>query len=157
MSTVFIRQLETADLPQIQVLFQETITTVNRQHYSETQVQVWGNPKRRNWQAAALSRTTLVAELASVIVGFAELEPNGHIDCFYVHKDYQGQGVGSQLYRQLETTAQRCGLRELWLEASLTALPFFLRQGFTDLGAQTVYLAGVEFINHRLHKSLELL
>ncbi|NJK72264.1 MAG: hypothetical protein HC926_02540 [Synechococcaceae cyanobacterium SM2_3_60] len=56
---VAIRQLEMTDLPQIQALFQETVTTINRQHYSEAQVQVWGNPQRRDWQAAALSRTTL--------------------------------------------------------------------------------------------------
>ncbi|NJK72265.1 MAG: GNAT family N-acetyltransferase [Synechococcaceae cyanobacterium SM2_3_60] len=96
-------------------------------------------------------------ELAFAIVGFAELEPNGHIDCFYVHKDYQGQGIGSLLYGAIERIAQQRGLRELWLEASLTALPFFLKQGFADLGVQTVDLAGVEFINHRLHKRIELL
>ncbi len=31
------------------------------------------------------------------IVGFAEFEPNGHIDCFYCHHEWIGYGIGHAL------------------------------------------------------------
>ncbi|MHB1949598.1 MAG: GNAT family N-acetyltransferase [Gammaproteobacteria bacterium] len=44
----------------------------------------------------------MVAVMDDKIVGFAELEDNGHIDCFYCHHEYQGCGVGSALMREIE-------------------------------------------------------
>jgi len=43
---------------------------------------------------------TLLKE--GVVVGFGELEPDGHIDCFYCHKNYQRRGVGNQIYQAIE-------------------------------------------------------
>ena len=63
-----------------------------------------------------------------LIIGFAELESNGHIVCFYCHYRCQGKGVGKQIYRALETQAKKLNLARLYTESSITAKPFFIKQ-----------------------------
>jgi ribosomal protein S18 acetylase RimI-like enzyme len=46
-----------------------------------------------------------IAEDNGEIVGFGELEADGHIDCFYCHSKYQKMGIGSKLLSHIENTA----------------------------------------------------
>jgi putative acetyltransferase len=89
-----------------------------------------------------------------IIVGFGELEANGHIDCFYCHKNYQGCGVGKQIYRAIETKAVKLSLNRLFVEVSITAKPFFQRMGFSIVQKQEVTCRGETFVNYVMEKSL---
>src|SRR3712207_9461104 len=75
-------------------------------------------------------RRTLVAEEGGEVVGFAELEEDGHLDMLYVRGGSVGRGVGRRLYRAVEREARGRGLRQIFTEASVTARPFFERRGF---------------------------
>jgi GNAT superfamily N-acetyltransferase len=88
------------------------------------------------------------------LAGFAELEPNGHIDRVYVSADHQGQGVGRALIAKIVAEARRLGLVRLFVEVSITARPFFESQGFTVVTPQTVVCRGVEFVNYRMERML---
>ena len=102
------------------------------------------------------ARRTLVAEENSEVVGFAELEENGHLDTFYLRKDAVGRGVGGLLYRAVEEEAYSLGLARIFTEASITARPFFERRGFRVLREQTVQRQGVGLTNFVMEKSLKL-
>ncbi|MGQ3890777.1 GNAT family N-acetyltransferase [Legionella sp. CNM-4043-24] len=81
------------------------------------------------------------------IVGFMEFESNGHIDCFYCHHQYQGKGVGKALMKYIKNIAEDNGISRVWAEVSITAKPFFEKQGFEVVKKQTVNLRGVELVN----------
>jgi putative acetyltransferase len=102
----------------------------------------------------ANGRRTLVAEEAGEVVGFAELEDDGHLDMFYLRKDLVGRGIGRQLYQVVEREARSLGLRRIFTEASVTACPFFERQGFRVLRKQTVSRRGVAMTNFAMEKPL---
>jgi putative acetyltransferase len=95
-----------------------------------------------------------VAEEDGHPVGFAELEPNGHIDRVYVSADHQRRGIGRMLLAAIVLEAQRVGLTRLFTEASITARPFFEAQGFVMLAPQVVTCRGVEFVNFRMERLL---
>ncbi|NIR45834.1 MAG: GNAT family N-acetyltransferase, partial [Gemmatimonadetes bacterium] len=59
------------------------------------------------------------------IVGFTELDPNGHIDCFFVHHAWQRRGIGTRLMERVVETAVRDSIARLFAEVSITAEPFF--------------------------------
>ncbi len=122
-----IRQFEPQDAEQIARLFHETVRQVNIRDYSSEQVQAWAPDHLyfRNWAAVCANRFTYVADERGMIVGFGELETNGHIDCFYCHKDYQRCGVGRQIYQAIAVKALELTLDCLFVEASITAKPFF--------------------------------
>ncbi len=151
-----IRRFHPQDASQIAQLFHDTIRQVNLGDYTLAQVQAWAPDDLhfRDWVTACSARITYVADDDGVIVGFGELEANGHIDCFYCHKDYQGQGVGRQIYQTIERKALDLSLPRLFLEASITARPFFERMGLVMLKEQTVFRRGQFLTNFVMEKWL---
>lgn len=139
-------------------LFRDTVRTINLRDYTQKQVETWApdvinDDRRRRWMTLAKAHA-LVAVEAGVVVGFADVERDGHIDRFYVHKDRQGAGVGTLLMREIEAHARSCGIPRLYSEVSITARPFFEKRGFTVLAQQTVLVREVEFVNFRMEKRL---
>ncbi|MCY7320424.1 MAG: GNAT family N-acetyltransferase, partial [Phormidesmis sp. CAN_BIN36] len=88
------------------------------------------------------------------IIGFAELETTGHIDCFYTHKDFQNQGVGTQLLDTIVTQANQLQLPRLFVEVSITARPFFEHRGFAIVKPQEVECRGVKLLNFMMERHL---
>lgn len=151
-----IRLFKKQDTEQIAHLFYETVRAINIRDYSSEQVKSWA-PKNihfRDWEKICSDRFTYVADNDGVITGFGELEPNGHIDCFYCHKNYQRCGVGSQIYQAIEVKALDLGVSHLITEASITAKPFFQCMGFSIVKEQKVTCRGEIFINYVMEKSL---
>ena len=154
--TTRIRYYEAGDALQVVQLFYETVRSVNRADYSEEQVQAWAPevPDPEAWHARMADRRTLVAESGGEVVGFVELEEDGHLDMLYLRKDAVGRGVGSLLYRAVEREAREQGLGRIFTEASVTARPFFERRGFRVVREQTLARRGVELTNFAMEKSL---
>ncbi len=153
-----LREYAPTDVEAVAQLFTETIHAVNSRDYSAEQLAVWA-PRPYDlarWSARCARTCPIIAEDNGTIVGFCELEADGHIDCFYVHKDYQGRGVGWLMYDEIERRARLSGLPRLYAEVSITALPFFRRQGFQIVAQQEVQLQGVGFTNFRMEKLLSL-
>jgi putative acetyltransferase len=152
-----IRSFHSKDADQIAELFHQTVREINVRDYSISQVKAWAPDDLyfRNWAEVCSNRFTFVADLEGVIVGFAELESNGHMDCFYCHKDYQRCGVGRQLYEAIEQKASELGVDRLYVEASITAKPFFQRMGFSVVKAQQVTCRGAAFTNYAMEKVLK--
>lgn len=159
-----IRTYRISDTQAIMQLFYDTIHTINRRDYTKAQIDAWA-PETMEVEAwvKGLSHDRKVVYVAEVsvagkeqIIGFGELENDGHIDCFYCHKDFQGQGVGTQLLQQIESDAQALGLQRLFVEVSITAKPFFEKRGFVVLAKQAVQIRGQSLINFRMEKWLKL-
>lgn len=151
-----IRLFRPEDTDQIALLFHQTVHEINCRDYSRNQCLAW-SPEDiyfRDWAKICASRYTFVAEIKNAIAGFGELEANGHIDCFYCHKDYQRCGVGSQIYRAMEEKARELGLQRLYTEASITAKPFFQHLGFIVITEQQVTHRGEGFTNYAMEKFL---
>ncbi len=143
-------------LSRLNQLFQETILEVNIQDYAAAQVQAWASCANfRDWQKLSANRFTFIAEEADEIIGFAELEANGHIDRFYCHKDHQRRGVGTRLYQTLETKAMELEIKKLYTEASITARAFFKSRGFAVIKEQQVLVGNQKLINFVMEKCLD--
>ena len=133
-----IRPVRRGDAPQIARLYYETVRRVNARDYAPGQIRAWAPRVYPNafWQRRFRRYRVLVAEDGGVVLGFAELAPNGDIDCFYVHHAHQHEGVGAALMARLEREARARGSFRLRADVSLTAEPFFRRMGFAVLRRQ---------------------
>jgi putative acetyltransferase len=154
--TMYLKHFQRADTAAIVQLFQQTIHQINSRDYTREQVNAWApaNMDHERWTARLEKAFTLVAVNKHEVVGFAMLESNGHIDCFYTHAHYQGQGIGKRMLEALETRAREQGVTRLFTEASITARPFFASKGYTTLQEQQVLCRGVYFTNFRMEKEL---
>jgi putative acetyltransferase len=99
-------------------------------------------------------RWTLVAEEGGEVIGFAESEGDGHLDMLYVHGNTVGRSAGQQLYRAVEREALGLGLERIFTEVSITAHPFFEKQGFRVMREQTVSRRDVMMTNFAMEKPL---
>ena len=80
---------------------------------------------------ASEQHIAIVAEMDGVLVGFGLLDRVGTITLLYVSPHARFRGVSKGLLAALEEEAIVAGVRELTLESSLTALPFYSRLGYT--------------------------
>src|SRR5439155_11753391 len=80
-------------------LFRDTIRRVNCRDYSPAQIAAWASDDidTVSWFGRFTGRFVPVAEESGCPVGFAELEPHGHIDRVYVSADHQRRGIGRLL------------------------------------------------------------
>ncbi len=151
-----LRAYQPDDLPHLARLFRDTIRTVNLGDYTPAQVAAWApdTPDLERWRTKLAGEETVVAELAGEIVGFCSWEDSGYLDFLYVHQARQRQGVATGLYAAAESALRAKGLARVHTQASVTAQPFFLRQGFRLLRHQTVQVRGVGLPNAVMEKAL---
>jgi len=86
-----------------------------------------------HWSQRLAGRFVVVAESAKSLRVSATSKSMAISIIFNVHADHQRRGVGTALLAALEEEARRRCLTSLHTEASITARPFFERQGFFTL------------------------
>lgn len=128
-----IRQASLSDIPMLKELYQNTVLTVNRKDYTAEEVEDWASCGDDTAHLVELLKEQhyIVAENENgVIVGFASVNDVGYMHTLFVHKDFQHQGIATSLYKYLEAYAKEKGAKKLTSEVSITAKPFFEKQGF---------------------------
>lgn len=151
---MIIRRFIPQDAEELAEIFFKSIRIGCAKDYSEEQLKVWA-PEDRNlevWKKSFEHKIVYVGENDDELTGFGELEMSGRIDRFYVHPQYHGKRVGKIIFKNLEKSAQEQGLMRIYVEASITAKPFFEKMGFTVIKEQTVQRGGLSFINYQMEK-----
>ena len=152
-----LRPYRPADAAALTELYIRSVRHYGSRAYTSEQVDAWAATADIARTAARCSdgRVVVVAQdEAGNVLGFADLEADGHVDMLYVAPDAEGQRIGTLLCTAIETQARDLGLRRLFVEASELARPLFERQGFTLLARNDRVLAGVDIHNYRMEKRL---
>lgn len=153
---VAVRRARPADAADMARLFHETVHRVNARDYADRQLQAW-SPNvlpAGDWRARQRGLHVWVASQNETLLGFAELDPGGHIDCFFVSHRHQRMGVGERLMSVLLGSARRLGLDRVEADVSVTAEPFFRGQGFISFGEKTASRRGVSFRQFHMYRVL---
>lgn len=153
---VQIRTYQPQDADAIADLYHAAVHAIDPTVYSKEQQEAWAPtpPDKVFWKERLAQKQPFVAWREGRIVGFMELEADGHIDCAYTHPAFQGQGVAAALYAHLEANARQAGMARLYVEASHLIRPFFERRGFHCVQTNQVCLGRVSLTNFTLEKPL---
>lgn len=148
-----LRPYEEGDLEGVLGLFYDTVHQVCRRDYTKEQLWAWadGKPDSEAWGSSLKAHETVTAWLGESLAGFGDLDGD-YLDRLYVHKNYQGLGIGSRIVRELEGRAARAGQRRVRTHASLTARPFFEARGYRVQKEQQVERKGVGLTNFVMEK-----
>ncbi len=155
--SISIRNSRTGDEAALRALFHAAVHSLTAHHYNAEQRAAWAPAEHDvvQWAQRIQGNQPFIAEAAgNVVAGFADLQPNGYIDMFFVAPAFAGQGVAHALMAHVHAQAAQRGLRRLWAHVSLTAEPFFAAQGFGVEERQAVERAGVVLHNARMGKAL---
>lgn len=151
-----LRSYRPEDLQEIAELFYLTIRHVNIKDYSEEQVKVWSERREALLKNADffMRLHTVVACETGKIIGYGNIDRTGYLDHLYVHKDFQGRHIASEICEYLESYAFERGVKQITVHASLTALPFFQKRGYEVLKEQQVILKGIKLKNFLMKKDI---
>jgi putative acetyltransferase len=155
---VTLRPYRADDLLAIAQLFHATVHEVNCRDYSPVQLDAWApaNADLDRWRKKLAGEDVIVAEQAGALVGFCSWDPTGYLDFLFVHPAQLRQGVASLLYAAAEAAMRAKALPRIHAQVSVTAQPFFLRQGFRVVKHQVVQARGVDLQNAVMEKLLQI-
>ncbi|MGJ7545067.1 GNAT family N-acetyltransferase [Variovorax sp. LT1R16] len=151
-----IRPFHEADAPTLRAVFESSVHTLAAPYYTPAERAAWA-PRAHDavqWAERMRALQPFVAELDGRIAGFADLQPSGYIDMFFVAGGCGGRGVARALMAWIEASAHERGIGMLFADVSLAAETFFERAGFEVEQRQTVERAGVALRNARMTRTL---
>lgn len=155
------RNYRLTDCQEVYQLFYDTVHSINTADYDKNQVDSWARSDISKgdlelWCRSLLDSHSLVMVNSNdeKILGFGNITREGYLDRLYVHKDYNGQGIGTILTNQLETYAIDLGLKEIVTQASITARPFFEKRGYKLIKEQTVERNNQHLTNFLMKKTI---
>ncbi|PPK61516.1 GNAT family acetyltransferase [Malaciobacter marinus] len=116
---------------QIPELFTNSIHKTCNKDYTKEQLNAWAklDIDYEAWEKRLDKTKPYLAIDGKKLVGFAEFYED-YIDCFYVHHEYQGKGVGKALLLYIFKKARQNEMKKLRVDASITAKSFFEKYGF---------------------------
>ncbi|WP_375723670.1 GNAT family N-acetyltransferase [Arcobacter sp. KX21116] len=133
---------------EIPEIFTNTIHKTCNKEYTKEQLNAWANLHidYKTWEERLNKTKPYLAILDEKLVGFAEFYDD-YIDCFYVHHEYQGCGVGEMLINHIFKISKENEQTLLKVDASITAKPFFEKFGFKVLKKNRVKRGNIELTN----------
>lgn len=137
-------------------LFTNTIHKVNRKDYTKEQIESWAPTKidYKKWKNRFEKTKPYIVKNNNKIIGFFEFENDGHIDCFYVHYDYQRQGIGNLMMSKIIEIAKEKKLDKIFAEVSITAKPFFEQNSFVVESKNIVKKDKIELVNYIMTRQM---
>lgn len=156
MKKLVLRQAKPEDVEEMCRLFVDTIHTVCDKDYNEEQRRIWVTraENKEVWLNKVRDEYVLLAESSENLVGFSALRANDYLDLLYVHKDYQRKGIARILCHFIEKEALRRNGTIMYSDVSITAKPFFEKNGYHLLQEQKNVINNVEIVNYRMCKDL---
>lgn len=127
-----VRAAGPEDAAAIWQVHRESIRMLCRADYSPEQIEAWTSglgPDLYVRSMAEHQEEMWIAEKDASPVGFGGRRRD-EITAVYVVPEVARRRVGSKILKTLEAAAVQDGVQELWLDASLTAVPFYQRQGY---------------------------
>jgi putative acetyltransferase len=152
-----LRACRPSDAERLAQLYRRSVSHYGPAAYSSAQVHAWAASISEEKIAARIGdgRHVLVAvDATDDILGWGDLEADGHIDFLYSAPEAQGRRVGTMLYDGLEKHAIAAAMPKLTVEASELARPLFERRGFALLRRNDLLVGGVPIHNFSMEKKL---
>jgi ribosomal protein S18 acetylase RimI-like enzyme len=127
-----IRVFQHGDHEAIANIFTQAIHEIASREYTREQCLAWSSrqPDVERWRRRCELKRPFVATVDSQIAAFLELDPDGHIDCAYVHPAFQRRGIVTRLVQHAVAACFEMGVNRVYVEASLCARPMFAKLGF---------------------------
>lgn len=155
---IYIREFNTDDVAEIYQLFYDTVHAVNKQDYTDEQLDIWAPkyPDLERWKKTLTDNHTVVAVDVDKehIVGFLDMDKNGYLNHIYVHHKHQNQGIFKSMLQEIEKHARAIGLKKLFSDVSITAKSTMEKMGYVVEDQKTRDKGGVVFIQYAMTKVL---
>ncbi|HZW15213.1 MAG TPA: GNAT family N-acetyltransferase [Brevundimonas sp.] len=151
-----IRPYQPADAAALSALYEASVRGLGVRDYAPAQIEAWASlaPSPDDLERRMADGRTRLVAIAEDIIGFIDMEADGHIDLLYVAPAAAGAGVARTLVQTAEALAPMSDATRLYAEASETARPVFERLGYSVIARRDFEVAGVPIHNWAVEKAL---
>lgn len=155
--SIHIRRYKLGEEPALFDVYCTAIRLIANRDYTAEQVQAWAplDFDAVLWQEKIRDINPFVAELAGELLGYADVQPSGYIDHFFVSGRHPRKGIGTLLMQRILCEAQALGTATLTSDVSRTAQPFFGRFGFVVVEQRSPVLRGIVVPNALMQRDHE--
>lgn len=146
------------DIPELKQLYKGVILSVKRKNYSAPEVEDWAScgDNDLQWIQLITEQYFIMAKDESErIVGFSSINREGYLHMMFVHKDFQRLGIAKLLYNDIENYAVNNNIHKITSEVSITARPFFEKQGFVVDEEQKRKAKDLYLTNYKMSKTIK--
>ncbi len=147
------------DIDRLYNVFETSIRNTCYQDYTSRQIEAWiGKATPERWLELLQSELQfiIVEETSSFhIVGFTSINTKGYLHSMFITPEFQNKGLASLLLQTAEEFSRKHQATSIFSEVSLTAYPFFKKQGFITEKEQTVIVNQIEMTNFVMRKTLK--
>lgn len=150
------REYKNTDLHAVMDLFYVTVHEVNKNDYSEEQLDAIA-PKDANeyhWEKSLEKSHTIVVEEDDKLIAFGNIGKTGYLDRLYVHPDYLRKGIASKLVEELEEYAKKHGSHVINVTSSITSKAFFESKGYAVIEEQINERRGERLLRYLMEKKI---
>lgn len=150
------REYKNTDLHAVIDLFYVTVHEVNKNDYSEEQLDAIA-PKAANeyhWEKSLEKNHTIVVEEDDKLIAFGNIGKTGYLDRLYVHPDYLRKGIASKLVEELEEYAKKHGSHVINVTSSITSKLFFESKGYAVIEEQINERRGERLLRYLMEKKI---
>ncbi len=151
-----IREATEADIPLLHLVFELSVTGLCSRDYKPEQIHAWvARADMNRWRELVESDLQFWVALESKSgfpAGFTSINKEGYLHSMFIHPDFKRQGIATMLLSQAEAFACHSDIPSIYAEVSLTARPFFEKQGYKVEREQTIIVNGVGMRNFVMRK-----
>ena len=150
------REYKNTDLHAVMDLFYVTVHEVNKNDYSEEQLDAIA-PKAANeyhWEKSLEKNHTIVVEEDDKLIAFGNIGKTGYLDRLYVHPDYLRKGIASKLVEELEEYVKKHGSHVINVTSSITSKAFFESIGYAVIEEQINERRGERVLRYLMEKKI---
>ena len=144
-----IREFQLGDEAGLYAVFLSAIRELASKDYTPEQIEAWApasfDPEL--WAKRMQGIRPFVVESNGRLVAYADVQPTGYIDHFFVSGPFARTGIGTMLMNRIHETALAQGIMVLTSDVSRTAQPFFAQFGFVVVEQRAPVIRGVTVPN----------
>ncbi len=151
-----LREFRLGDELLLRDVFHSAVHELAIRDYTQEQVDAWSPNEfdREIWLERMQTFRPFVVEDAGKPIAYADLQPSGMIEHFFVSGPYARRGIGTLLMNRIHQRAAELRLTELESHVSLTAQPLFLKFGFEIIRQQMPVRRGIALSSAVMRKTL---
>ena len=129
---MLIRESTVDDTAAIMTLHERSVRGLCSADYTPEQIDGWlSRSTLERYQQRLQFHRSFIAELDGEMVGYVRWNPATYELCsIFVHPDYVRRGIATLLMKTAYQDVKAHGVQDLWLDASITAVPFYEVEGW---------------------------
>lgn len=126
-----IRLAQDKDYAGIARLHRNTIRHINAKDYPEDVISIWSKrTKASRFRNSASKVKRWVAVEKGKIVGFCDHDFKCELSGLYIHKDFQGKGLGGKLLKIAEKSMKKLGCKKIKIMSTISAKTFYQKNDY---------------------------